>query len=63
MTYLQFINDARFVGDGVVIGQPGADAKLNANKDAYASRQLDRCPANWKSGCIARDRVSVKLVH
>ena len=38
MTYLQFINDARFVGDGVIIGQPGADARLKANKDAYATQ-------------------------
>jgi len=38
MTYLQFMSDAQFLGNGVIILQPGADAKLNANKDAYATQ-------------------------
>ncbi len=35
--YQEFIRDARRVGKGVVIGQPGADALLEANKQAYAT--------------------------
>jgi CSLREA domain-containing protein len=33
--YLTFIEDARFVGDGVIVGQPGFDTKLAANKLAF----------------------------
>ena len=53
ISYLQFINDARFVGDGVVIGQPGADARLNANKDAYATQVVTSTaftPINFSVG-------------
>src|SRR4030095_310964 len=35
-TYQEFIRDARQVGKDVVIGQPGAEAQLEANKQAYA---------------------------
>jgi hypothetical protein len=35
--YQEFIRDARQVGEGVVIGQAGADAQLEANKQAYAT--------------------------
>ena len=38
MTFLQFTTDSQFVGNGVIIGVPGADAKLSANKDAYATQ-------------------------
>jgi hypothetical protein len=38
VTYEQLIRDARQVGDGVIIGQPGAEARLNQNKTAYALR-------------------------
>ena len=34
--YQEFIRDARKVGAGVVIGEPGAEAQLEANKQAYA---------------------------
>ncbi len=35
--YQEFMRDARQVGEDVVIGQPGADAQLEANKQAYAT--------------------------
>jgi len=38
MTYIQFIHDARFVGDGVVVGQPDSDTRLEANKQAYINQ-------------------------
>jgi hypothetical protein len=36
--YLPFLQDAQQVGAGVVIGQPGANALLEANKQAYATQ-------------------------
>jgi hypothetical protein len=36
--YLQFMRDTRQVGTGVVVGQPGYEAKLEANKQAYAQQ-------------------------
>jgi photosystem II stability/assembly factor-like uncharacterized protein len=36
--YLPFLNDAQQVGAGVVVGQPGAEALLEANKQAYATQ-------------------------
>jgi hypothetical protein len=41
MTYAQFMHDAQQVGRGVVIGQPGADALLEANKQAYATQIVE----------------------
>jgi hypothetical protein len=38
ITYSQFIHDARFVGDGVIVGQPGYEARLEANKQAYINQ-------------------------
>lgn len=38
ITYNQFIRDARQVGDGVVVGQPGFDVRLGANEQTYASQ-------------------------
>ncbi|MCM3873439.1 MAG: DUF4214 domain-containing protein [Pyrinomonadaceae bacterium] len=35
--YQEFIRDARQVGTGVIIGQPGAEAQLETNKQAYAT--------------------------
>lgn len=35
--YQEFMRDARPLGEGVIIGQPGADAQLEANKQAYAT--------------------------
>lgn len=42
--YLQFMRDSRQVGAGVIIGQPGADALLEQNKQAYAL-QIVNSPA------------------
>jgi hypothetical protein len=39
VAYLQFMRDTRRVGAGVVVGQPGFDTLLEANKQAYA-RQI-----------------------
>lgn len=38
VSYLNFMRDARQVGNGVVIGQAGAEALLDANKYAYAKQ-------------------------
>jgi hypothetical protein len=35
--YLEFFRDSRIVGNGVVIGAPGADELLEANKVAYSN--------------------------
>jgi hypothetical protein len=50
VSYQEFINDARFVADGVIIGQPGADAKLKANKDAYATQVVTSAAFNAAYG-------------
>lgn len=42
--YLQFMRDARQVGQGVVFGQAGADALLEQNKQDYA-QQIVNSPA------------------
>lgn len=42
--YFQFMRDTRQVGQGVVVGQPGFDALLEANKQAYA-QQIVLSPA------------------
>ncbi|MGB8508202.1 MAG: SBBP repeat-containing protein [Pyrinomonadaceae bacterium] len=36
LTYREFIRAARSVGEGVVVGEAGASARLEANKQAYA---------------------------
>ena len=36
--YLQFMRDTRQVGQGVIVGQPGADALLETNKQNYAAQ-------------------------
>jgi len=36
--YNQFMHDAQQVGRGVIIGEPGADALLEANQQAYATQ-------------------------
>lgn len=36
-TYLEFVRDASRVGQGVIIGQPGAEQLLESNKQAYAN--------------------------
>jgi hypothetical protein len=38
--YLQFMRDTRQIGQGVIIGQPGADALLEANKAFYAEQTV-----------------------
>jgi hypothetical protein len=35
--YLEFIRDSRRVGEGVIVGQVGADQQLETNKQAYAT--------------------------
>ncbi len=41
--YLVFLRDQRQIGEGVVIGQPGADALLEQNKQAYVVELVDAC--------------------
>jgi CSLREA domain-containing protein len=38
LTYLRFLRDARQVGKGVVVGDPGWQQKLEDNKQAYAEQ-------------------------
>jgi len=38
ISYNQFIRDARQVGDGVVVGQPGFDVRIGVNEQAYATQ-------------------------
>ena len=38
MSYVELIRAQSQLGDGVIVGQPGADAKLEANKNAYATQ-------------------------
>jgi hypothetical protein len=38
MGYRELIRDQRQIGEGVVIGQPGAEQTLEANKQAYAAQ-------------------------
>ncbi|HVF48430.1 MAG TPA: Calx-beta domain-containing protein [Pyrinomonadaceae bacterium] len=38
MTYRELIRDQRQIGEGVVIGQAGAEQQLEANKQAYATQ-------------------------
>lgn len=40
VSYLQFMRDTRQVGQGVVIGQPGADVLLEGNKQFYAEQTV-----------------------
>ena len=39
--YLEFVRDSRRVGDGVVVGQAGADQQLENNKQAYATEVVN----------------------
>jgi hypothetical protein len=36
--YLEFVRDARQVGEGVIVGQPGEEQKREENKQAYATQ-------------------------
>ena len=38
ISYQQFVGDARQVGEGVIVGQAGADQVLEQNKQAYAQQ-------------------------
>lgn len=40
--YLTFLRDQRRIGEGVIIGQPGADALLAANREAYLDEFVSR---------------------
>ena len=40
--YLEFIPDTQRIGRGVIIGQPGADALLEANKQAFFNQFVTR---------------------
>ncbi len=42
LTFVEFLPDQRRVGDGVVIGQPGTDTLLEANKVAYFNEFVAR---------------------
>ena len=42
--YLPFLKDTQQVGTGVVFGQPGADALLEANKQAYTTQIVTSAP-------------------
>ena len=40
--YLPFLKDQRRVGEGVIVGAPGADALLAANRDAFLTEFVSR---------------------
>jgi uncharacterized delta-60 repeat protein len=40
--YFSFLRDARQIGEGVVIGQPGADTLLEANRQAFLREYVQR---------------------
>ena len=42
LTFAEFLTDQRRVGEGVIIGNPGADALLEANKVAYFNQFVTR---------------------
>jgi hypothetical protein len=42
VTYRELIRDQRQVGEGVVVGQPGYEQLLDANKNAYAAQVVAR---------------------
>ena len=42
LTLVEFVPDVQRIGQGVVIGQPGADALLEANKQAYFNEFVTR---------------------
>jgi hypothetical protein len=42
LTFEQFVRDVRLLNDGVVIGQPGALERLEANKDAFVEEFINR---------------------
>lgn len=44
LTYLELISAQSRLADGVIIGQPGAEAKLEANKEAYATDVVNSAP-------------------
>jgi hypothetical protein len=41
VTYEKLARDTRQLGDGVIVGQAGADAKLEQNKQAYATQVVN----------------------
>jgi uncharacterized delta-60 repeat protein len=50
--YFDFLRDARQIGEGVVIGQPGADQLLEANRQAFLREYVQRAAfvARYPSG-------------
>ncbi len=46
MTYQDLARDTRQLGDGVIFGQAGADAKLEQNKQAYATQVVNSAVFN-----------------
>ena len=42
LTFEQFVRDVRMVGEGVVVGQPGALERLEANKSAFVEDFINR---------------------
>ena len=41
LPYLQFVRDARRVGEGVIVGEPGSEQQLEDNKQAYATEVVN----------------------
>jgi CSLREA domain-containing protein len=44
ISYNQFIRDARQVGEGVVVGQPGFDVRIGVNEQTYATQVVTSAP-------------------
>jgi hypothetical protein len=59
LTYFELIRAQSQLGDGVIVGQPGADTKLEANKDAYATQVVTGAAfiTKYPTGLSASDYV------
>src|SRR5439155_16736230 len=56
LTYNQFINDAQALQKNYVFGAPGADAQLEANKQAYFDEFVTRPQFVSKYGSLSNSR-------
>ncbi|HYN86322.1 MAG TPA: DUF4214 domain-containing protein [Pyrinomonadaceae bacterium] len=73
-TYASFMPDTRAVGNGVIIGEPGAEQKLDANKASFTSTWVTRpsflasfptsmTPAEYVDKLVQRAGVSPESVN
>ena len=69
MTYQELVRDTRQLGNGVIIGQPGADTLLAQNKQAYATQVvtsaafIDRFPTIADCSTVCRRTLRFSPGH